>query len=125
MVWLAVALGGALGAVSRYGISGWVMRWLGLPLFPWGTLTVNVVGALLLGFLMGTGGSERWALSPTLRALLGAGFLGAFTTFSTFSFETVEALRSGDARVAVANVAISLLLTLPACWLGLEIGGRL
>ena len=123
MHWWAVAFGGALGAVSRYGVSIWVTRWSSSP-FPWATLTVNVTGSFLLGLLMGLGDEGRWLIPPTVRLFLGIGFLGAFTTFSTFSYETVEAIRLGAGRLALANVALSLLTTLPACWVGLMVGSR-
>lgn len=129
---LAVALGGALGAVSRYLLSGWVSRVTresDLPLlasFPFfGTLTVNIVGSFLLGLLVGIGIEERWMLSPNVRLLLGVGFLGALTTFSTYSFETVEALRAGSFRVALANVGLNVTLCLAVCWLGLRTGEQL
>ena len=118
---MAVALGGALGAVSRYLISGWVNALARDSSFPLGTLLVNVVGSFLVGILMAVGNDERWSL---LRHLLGAGFLGALTTFSTFSYETVYALRAGEMRVALANVSSSLVLALTACWLGLLLGER-
>ncbi|NJL29597.1 MAG: fluoride efflux transporter CrcB [Thermoanaerobaculia bacterium] len=122
---LLVAAGGALGAVARYLASGWVARLSHESPFPYGTLAVNVVGSLLLGFLLGAGSEGRFLVPPALRVFLGVGLLGAFTTFSTFSFETLEALRLGDVRVAVANVAANLLFGLPACWLGLQLGARL
>lgn len=122
---LAVALGGALGAVSRYAVSGWVSRLTRESPFPYGTLTVNLVGAFLLGLLMGIGSEGRWLLPPAVRVLLGVGFLGGLTTFSTFSYETLEALRVGDFRVALANVGLSLVAALVACWLGLGVGERL
>jgi CrcB protein len=88
-----VALGGALGALARYGISGWVYDRLG-EAFPWGTFVVNVLGCLLLGLVI------RWlqvsSVSPALRPFLTIGLLGAFTTFSTFSFETVALLQEGQ-----------------------------
>jgi len=88
-----VALGGALGALARYGISGWVYDRLG-EAFPWGTFVVNVLGCLLLGLVI------RWLqvspVSPGLRPFLTIGLLGAFTTFSTFSFETVALLQEGQ-----------------------------
>ncbi len=121
---LAVALGGAFGAVSRYLISGWVARLTHESAFPYGTLAVNVTGSFLLGLMMGLGGEGRLLLPPAVRVVLGIGFLGAFTTFSTFSYETVEALRIGDFRVAVGNTVISVVTALAACWLGLELGTR-
>ena len=88
-----VALGGALGALARYGISGWVYDRLGEN-FPWGTLIVNLVGCLALGMVI------RWlqvsAVSPEVRPFLTIGVLGAFTTFSTFSYETVALLQEGQ-----------------------------
>lgn len=122
---LLVAVGGAGGAVARYLLSGWVTtRWAHESAFPWGTLVVNVVGSFALGLLMGLGGEGRLLMPPAARVLLGMGFLGAFTTYSTFSYETVEALRLGDSRVALGNVAVSLVTALPACWLGLELGSK-
>ena len=129
MEWLtrlmAVALGGALGAVSRYLVSGWVNRLTSGSPFPYGTLTVNLVGSFLLGLLMSLGSEGRWGVAPQLRLLLGPGLLGALTTFSTFSYETVEALRTGEARVALANVGLSVAVALTACWLGLRVGEAL
>ncbi len=122
---LVVALGGALGAVSRYLVSGWVSRLSHESPFPYGTLTVNFVGSFLLGLLMGIGGEGRWLVPPALRVALGIGFLGALTTFTTFSYETIEALRVGDVRVALGNVGASVLAALGACWLGLQLGERL
>ena len=88
-----VALGGALGALARYGISGWVYDRMGEN-FPWGTLIVNLVGCLALGMVI------RWlqvsAVSPEVRPFLTIGVLGAFTTFSTFSYETVALLQEGQ-----------------------------
>ncbi len=121
----AVALGGAFGAVSRYWISGWIARLTHESPFPYGTLTVNVVGSFLLGLMMGLGSEGRWLLPPEIRMVVGIGFLGAFTTFSTFSYETIEALKIGDFRVAVGNILISVVTALAACWLGLESGTRI
>lgn len=122
---LAVALGGAFGAVARYLLSGWVARLASDATFPWGTLAVNVAGSFLLGLLMGAGGEGRWLVPPTARVLAGVGFLGALTTFSTFSYETIEALRVGDVQVALGNVGGNLAGALAACWLGLAVGARL
>lgn len=121
---LAVALGGAFGAMSRYLISGWVARLTHESPFPYGTLAVNVIGSFLLGLMMGLGSEGRFMLPPTVRLVLGVGFLGAFTTFSTFSIETIEALKIGDFRVAIANTVVSVLTALAACWLGLELGAK-
>ncbi len=122
---LAVAAGGAAGAVLRYGVSGWVSRLTQASSFPFGTLAVNLLGAFVLGAVLGSTATGRFLLSPGLRTLVTVGVLGAFTTFSTFTYETVEALRVGDLRVALLNVAVSLAAGLLACWLGLVAGERL
>ncbi|MBI5137051.1 MAG: fluoride efflux transporter CrcB [Nitrospirae bacterium] len=114
---LAVGLAGFFGAVARYLLGGWVYRLLP-GTFPFGTLFVNVLGSLLLGVVFQLG-TERAALSPELRVALATGFLGAFTTFSTFSLETVNLLREGSLLMALANVGGNVLLCLGAAWLGL------
>jgi CrcB protein len=120
-----VLLGGGIGAVARYTLTGWVARQVQPSVFPWGTLVINVSGALVIGLIMGGSGGGRWLLTPDARVFLTAGLLGGYTTFSTFAYETVEALRVGDVRVAVGNVAASVFVGLAACWLGLRIGERL
>ena len=119
---VAVALGGAVGAVARYALSGWVSAVTRSSPFPYGTLSVNVAGAALLGLVMGATTAGRLMISPSWRAFLTIGLLGAFTTFSTFGYETVQAARLGDFRVAFANLAVSLVLGLGACWIGLKLG---
>lgn len=121
----AVALGGAVGAVARYGLSGWVAVATRSSAFPYGTLSVNVIGAAVLGLVMGTVTSGRWILPPLARDFLTIGLLGAFTTFSTFSYETVQATRLGYDRIAIANIGVSLILGLAACWIGLKLGRSL
>lgn len=120
-----VALGGALGAVARYWISGWVSTAARAGLFPWGTLVVNVVGAFLLGAFLGASTVGRFAVSPTARAFVAIGVLGGLTTFSTFAYETVEPLQAGDYRRALVNIALMLGVGLAACLVGLVIGERL
>ncbi len=109
---VAVGVGGMVGAVGRYLVSGWVHRWAGVG-FPWGTLAVNVAGCLALGALMGLV-EARVAISPAWRVFLGLGVLGSFTTFSSFGYETVELLRGGEPALALANAAGSLVLGLAA-----------
>ena len=121
---LAVAAGGALGAVSRFLLSTWVEGRFPESAFPWGTFTVNVVGSFCLGLLAGLSHEGRLLSSPTARQLLAIGFLGAFTTFSTFSLETLVALRLGVPRVALANVVFSVACGLLACWAGLQVVSR-
>jgi CrcB protein len=116
MAVLYIAVGGAIGAVLRYGLGGWVHAWAGSD-FPWGTLVINTVGSLLLGFLVRF--MEAVALTPDLRALLTIGLLGAFTTFSTFSYETVTLLQGGQWARGLAYSLGSLLLGLVAVLAGL------
>lgn len=120
-----VALGGALGAVARYVTSQWVTQLAGNSAFPWGTFTVNVVGSSLLGFLMALGFGEQGHLPAHFRLLAASGFLGAFTTFSTFSFETLEALEGGQLKLAAIYVTLSLCSGLLACALGWQLGNRI
>ena len=122
---LAVAVGGAVGAVGRYWISGWISRVTAQHPFPFGTLSVNLVGAFILGLVMGATTSGRFLVNPTIRILITIGCLGALTTFSTFAYETLEALRTGDFRIALANVGISIIAGLFAAWLGLNLGERM
>ncbi|MHB1169081.1 MAG: fluoride efflux transporter CrcB [Longimicrobiales bacterium] len=111
MTVLYIALGGAAGAVARYGLGGWIQARAGSS-FPLGTLVVNVVGSLLLGFVLHY--LEAVRLAPELRASITIGLLGAFTTFSTFSYETVEMLGVGAWGKAGAYALGSLLLGLGA-----------
>ena len=113
---LLVAVGGALGAVARYGVGIGAARWLGLG-FPWGTLAVNVVGGFAMGWLAARIGPEQEAL----RLALGVGVLGGFTTFSAFSLETVR-LMEHQPGLAALYAAASVVLSVGACWLGLYLG---
>lgn len=108
---LVVGLGGALGAVARYLATDWV-RALAGDAFPWGTLAVNVSGSFALGFLMVW--LQSMAPSSQIRQLVGIGFLGSFTTFSTFSYEAVEMARGGNVVGAGGYAAGSVLLGLGA-----------
>jgi CrcB protein len=120
MVLLAVAAGGAIGAVLRYLLSGWVQG-VGGARFPWGTLAVNVVGSFALGFLM-AGLVGHAVAGGTTRTFWTIGVLGAFTTFSTFSYETLALLAVGDWTAGMANVAANLGLGLAAALVGLRLG---
>lgn len=101
----AVALGGALGALSRFGVGSLAGRWLGSG-FPWGTMACNIAGSIIMGVLIGL--FAHYGTSNTVRLFLAVGFLGAFTTFSSFSLETILMLERGDYLPAVAYVVVSL-----------------
>ena len=117
---LAIAFGGAIGAVLRYGLSGWAHRLAGERL-PWGTLAVNATGSFALGLVMAVtlshAGGDAWG-----RQFWAIGVIGAFTTYSTFSYETVAMLQVGDWGGGLANVLLNLALGLGAVLLGLRLG---
>lgn len=120
---LAIAIGGSLGAVMRYLTSTSVYRLFGQD-FPYGTLTVNIVGSLLMGFISILL-LERFMLADYWRAIIIIGFLGAFTTFSTFSMETFNLIESGEIAKAFINMFISVILCLTATWVGVLAGRQL
>ena len=113
---LAIAAGGALGALLRYWTSIAVHGRFGAA-FPYGTLAVNVLGSLLMGFLY-IWLTDRMATGPAVRAFLLIGLLGAFTTFSTFSMETLNLVESGQPGKALANVLISVTVCFAAAGAG-------
>jgi CrcB protein len=125
MTVLWVALGGALGSVARYAISGIAVRWLGAG-FPYGTLFVNVTGSFTIGLLAALVAADgRLSLGADARAFLMVGVLGGFTTFSSFSLETLNLARSGALAPAMLNVAGSLVLCLAAVSVGFATAGWL
>ncbi|MDX1663812.1 MAG: fluoride efflux transporter CrcB [Candidatus Promineifilaceae bacterium] len=111
-----VGLGGFIGAILRFLVGSVAQQAAGGP-FPWGTLTVNAVGSLLLGLLAGLVES-RGLFSPEMRLLLMTGILGAFTTFSTFSYETIFLWSQERPALALLNVVAQLVLGLGAAWVG-------
>ena len=113
----AIAAGGALGAVMRFWVSGGIYAWLGRD-FPYGTLTVNLIGSFIIGiaFVLLT---ERLTLGAEVRSFVLIGFLGAFTTFSTCSLETLILLQEGLLFKAAANILLSVLLCIIATWGGI------
>ncbi len=118
--YLAIAVGGAVGACLRHAVTELVANLLGKA-FPFGTLLINILGSLVLGLLYAVCSSGALAVFPW-RALIGVGLLGAFTTFSTFSLDTVLLLQQGEWFKAVANVVLNVLLCLTFAWLGLKLG---
>jgi len=122
-MWLYIAIGGAFGAVSRYGVTLGAAR-LGATGFPYATLTVNVTGSFLIGlFVAWLGG--RTEINPALRPLIQVGFLGALTTFSTFSLDALILIEQGRFTQAGLYIAASVLVCLAACFIGLLAGRSL
>lgn len=120
---LAIAAGGAAGALLRFVCMQGLHSLLGRG-FPYGTLFVNVSGSLLMGFLYIIL-FERVTVSVEWRAILLIGLLGAFTTFSTFSIETLNLMEQGELLKAVVNILLNVSLCLVACWMGLILGRQL
>jgi CrcB protein len=115
-VWIAI--GGALGSVARYGCSSLAARLVG-ETFPWGTLIINVTGSLIIGFFATlTGPDGRVLAAPDVRQFVMVGICGGYTTFSSFSLQTLNLVRDGDMLAAGGNITGSVVLCLAAVWLG-------
>ncbi len=118
MVYFWIALGSALGGVARYSMQGWAARSLG-PTFPWGTLFVNIIGCTFIGwFATMTAPEGRILVASTTRQFVMVGICGGFTTFSSFSLETLNLARAGEPGRAMAYVLASVLVCLLGVWLG-------
>jgi CrcB protein len=116
LFWIFV--GGGLGTLARFGLSGVAARWTG-EAFPWGTLLVNVTGSFAIGFFATLTGAEGRVLAPTgLRQFFMLGLCGGYTTFSSFSLQTLSLAQEGEWLRAGANVVASVVLCLVAVWLG-------
>lgn len=115
-----IGLGGGIGSISRYVVSRLAYHAVG-ETFPYGTLAVNIIGCLFIGLLMSFM-QERLAVNTNLRFLFVIGFLGGFTTFSSFSYETFELMRTGSMFAAFFNTAYNVLGCLTATWCGYMIG---
>ncbi|HWG53588.1 MAG TPA: fluoride efflux transporter CrcB [Gemmatimonadaceae bacterium] len=118
MVWF-IAVGSAAGGALRYLLGLFIQQRLG-GTFPLGTLVINVSGSLLLGFLLHYALATP-AISPELRGLLTSGFCGGYTTFSTFSYESLSMLEEGDYRHAALYIALSILVSLAGVYLGITL----
>ena len=117
-----VALGGAVGAVSRYQLGRAVTHWTGPNTrFPWGTLSANLIGSLAMGLLVGWLARHGGAGQENLRLLLGVGLLGGFTTFSAFSLELVLLMERGSLGLALVYAALAVLAGFAAVFLGLSV----
>lgn len=121
---IAVAFGGAIGAALRFLVSNGVYHWLGRG-FPYGTLSVNMIGSFLIGLMTETLLLQRVAISLEYRAAVLVGVFGSFTTFSTFSLETVYLIEQGNMLKAAINVVSSVFACIFAVWLGLLLGRTL
>ncbi|HEY2893261.1 MAG TPA: fluoride efflux transporter CrcB [Pirellulales bacterium] len=117
---LLVGLGGCLGSIARYKLSGFVLHHSADWRFPLGTFAVNVVGCLIAGLLAGLIERQHWFSADT-RIFLFSGFLGGFTTFSAFGVDTMFLLRRGEFLVAFGYVAFSVLCALAALWLAMKL----
>lgn len=116
---LLVAIGAAIGGVARYLIGGWLASLLG-PDFPWGTVFVNVTGSFVIGVVLVL--AQGGALPVGARPFVAVGILGGYTTFSTYSYETLELIIDGNYEVAVINVFVQLVLGLIGVYLGVVLG---
>jgi CrcB protein len=115
-------LGGALGVNARYWLGVWMSRWVS-PSFPWATFTINVSGSFAIGFL--SVALDRWLPHPNVRLLVLVGFLGGYTTFSTFSFDSMTLWERGEAGLSLANMVGSVAAGLVAVGLGLRLARAL
>ena len=115
-----ICLGGAVGTGARYLLSGWMLAALGTA-FPWGTLAVNVIGSFLLGAIMHVGLATP-LLSPTARLTLSTGVMGGFTTYSTFSYETMKFFEADAWKLGSLNILVTVIGCLAACVLGSLMG---
>jgi len=121
LMYLWVGLGGAIGSVARFWLNGVVSRYF--ETFPLGTLVINVTGSFLIGFFAASTGTEgRWLASPSFRVFFMVGICGGYTTFSSFSLQTLNLLRDREWLYAGGNVILSVALCLVAVWLGYLLG---
>jgi len=120
MRFLLICLGGAVGTAARYSVGGLAARWWGVD-FPYGTLVVNVTGSFLIGFIQQVG-LNTLAISDTLRLVLTIGVMGGYTTYSSFSYETLRLVEEGSWLSALLNVVLTTGLCLALCAVGLALG---
>ena len=115
-----IATGGAIGALMRYLVSGIAYKIMGIG-FPWGTLSVNLLGTFFIGLLWGI--FERIVILPEVKVFVFIGLLGAFTTFSTYAFETLNLLREGEIKIALLNFLANNVLGILFVFLGMSLSG--
>jgi CrcB protein len=125
VTYLLIALGGALGSIARYAMAGVIDRSLEDP-FPLGTVLVNITGCFVIGFFAAlTGPGARFAAPIDARHFVMVGVCGGFTTFSSFSLQTMVLARTGEMFRAGANIVVSLIVCLVAVWVGIRLGDLL
>jgi CrcB protein len=118
--YFAVGIGGFAGSIARFWLAAYVGQRMGTR-FPYGTFLINVSGSFLIGFVM-TILTERTHLSPTYRYLIPIGFIGGYTTFSTFEYETLRAIQDGQFTIGLLNVVLSVALGFLMVWTGAMVG---
>jgi len=118
-----VGIGGFLGAIARFALGGYIANRMGIR-FPYGTFVINISGSFFIGFIL-TILAQNAAISPNLRYLIPIGFIGAYTTFSTFEYETLRSVQDGQMLIAMAYVSSSVIAGFVAVWLGVVAGRAL
>lgn len=121
---MLVGVGGALGSVARYGLNQLIQQRNPSTAFPFGIFAINVAGSMLIGLVTGAMVSGRWPLSDQARAFVVVGILGGFTTFSSFSLDTLALMRSGHPGQALLNVVGQVTLSLIGVWVGFRFLAR-
>jgi fluoride exporter len=127
--YLVIGVGGALGSMLRFGVGSWIDSGMSKgtgPIFPWGTIVVNITGCFVIGFIFTISTADgRWLISPLTRNFITIGILGGYTTFSSFSWQTLALAQDGQWGAAAANVLLSVVLCLMGVWLGATVAGSI
>jgi fluoride exporter len=122
--YLVIGLGGALGSMLRFGVGQWIDNSIQKTLFPWGTIVVNITGCFIIGFIATVSSTDgRWMLPTLARSFITIGILGGYTTFSSFSLQTLNLALDHQWGGAAANVLLSIVLCLVGVWLGATLAG--
>jgi fluoride exporter len=120
---LWVGLGGFLGSIARYLLSGWAAARWGV-IFPWGTFIINISGSFILGFFLAFAQERPW-VHPPARLLFAIGFVGAYTTFSTYTYESIRLMMNGQFALAAAYIVGSVVFGLVAVFAGVALGNSI
>ena len=122
MVWILVGLGGALGSMARHFVNRVIHQHALSSTFPWGIFLINITGSFVIGLFAGIVSANRWHIPIEWRTFVMVGVLGGFTTFSSFSFDTLALMRDGHIDQAIWNVAGQVCLSLLGVWMGYRLG---